>query len=70
MTVGDNIRAARGERSRREVAVALGVDQMAIYRWETGRVRPSAANLAALAEYFDRDPGWFYTADHERSVVA
>lgn len=62
--VAANIRSARGTTSRRELATALGLDQLAIYRWETGKVRPSTANLAALAAHFGRDPGWFYT-DHE-----
>jgi DNA-binding transcriptional regulator YiaG len=42
------IRAARGPRSRRVFAEILGVSANSIFLWETGRARPRGVNLARL----------------------
>src|SRR5687767_569209 len=42
------IRAARGARSRRVFAEILGVSANSIFLWETGRARPRGVNLARL----------------------
>jgi DNA-binding transcriptional regulator YiaG len=43
------IRAARGARSRRAFAEILGVSANSIFLWETGRARPRGVNLARIA---------------------
>ena len=43
------IRAARGDESRRAFAEKLGVSANSIFLWETGRARPRGSNLARLA---------------------
>jgi len=43
------IRSARGARSRRAFAAILGVSANSIFLWETGRARPRGINLARLA---------------------
>ena len=52
--VGQRIKNLRGDRSRTEVAKALGVTTMAIYRYETGERTPPDAMKVAMAEYFGR----------------
>ena len=42
------IRATRGDRSRRAFAEELGVSANSIFLWETGRARPRGSNLARL----------------------
>jgi len=42
------IRAARGQRSRRAFAEILGVSANSIFLWETGRARPRGVNLARI----------------------
>jgi DNA-binding transcriptional regulator YiaG len=44
------IRAARGQQSRRAFAEKLGVSANSIFLWETGRARPRGSNLARLAK--------------------
>jgi transcriptional regulator with XRE-family HTH domain len=51
-TVGANIRAARGERTQREIAMELGVSEMFVSRWERGLHTPSPDNLQRLADLF------------------
>jgi transcriptional regulator with XRE-family HTH domain len=69
-TVGRNIKAAREERGLTQSALArlLGVESMAVSRWERGRVRPTDANLHALARALRRDPAWFY-AEHDGAAA-
>ncbi len=43
------IRAARGQRSRRAFAEILGVSANSIFLWETGRAHPRGVNLARIA---------------------
>jgi DNA-binding transcriptional regulator YiaG len=42
------IRAARGDQSRRAFAEQLGVSANSIFLWETGRATPRGSNLARL----------------------
>jgi len=49
-TIGSNIKAARGETTQRELAIALDVPSIYISRWERGRVKPDALNQQKLAE--------------------
>lgn len=41
--------------SRRELAEKVGVSDMAIYRWEKGKYRPSMASLRKLVEVFGQE---------------
>jgi transcriptional regulator with XRE-family HTH domain len=60
--IADNVRDARQARgwTQSQLAIVLGVESMAVSRWERGKVAPSAANLQALANTLERDPAWFY----------
>lgn len=51
------IRAARGARSRRAFAEILGVSANSIFLWETGRARPRGVNLARIARSKPRRAG-------------
>lgn len=68
--VGRNIKAARTERGQTQstLAAAIGVEVLAVSRWERGVTQPSDANLVALSESLGRTPAWFFT-DHEREPV-
>lgn len=50
MTTGLLIKQARGARSQREIASCLDISEMTLSYWERGKLRPSDAQLAALAE--------------------
>jgi transcriptional regulator with XRE-family HTH domain len=60
--VGANIRSARlaRELTQSQVARHVGVESMAVSRWERGLVRPSDTNLQAVADILGRDPAWFF----------
>lgn len=45
------LREARGM-SRQELANALGVDRVTVYRWETGRRQLDSVAIAKLASHF------------------
>lgn len=45
------LREARGM-SRQELANALGVDRVTVYRWETGRRQLDSGAIAKLASHF------------------
>jgi transcriptional regulator with XRE-family HTH domain len=47
--IGQNIRQARGERTQRDVAQAIGVPDVYISRWERGLHPPSDEHRQALA---------------------
>ena len=69
--VGDNVRAARMARgmTQRDLAAELGMDAMAVSRWERGRVMPeSVATMPRLAAALDVPIGWLYT-DHEEEAA-
>jgi transcriptional regulator with XRE-family HTH domain len=61
LTIGSNIRAARGDTTQRELAIALDVPSIYISRWERGQVVPDTANQQRLAELlFDGDVSALY----------
>jgi transcriptional regulator with XRE-family HTH domain len=51
-SLSKQIRAARDEKGLTvaQLADKLGVSQVSIYYWESGRVRPRDANLSALCK--------------------
>ncbi len=51
MTLGENIKARRTQLklSQEYVADQLGISRQAVAKWESGKSRPNAANLAQLA---------------------
>jgi transcriptional regulator with XRE-family HTH domain len=65
VTIGRSITVAReaASMSKGELARMMGVDRRAVTRWEAGQHRPTDTNLAAMAELFGRDVGWFFS-DH------
>jgi transcriptional regulator with XRE-family HTH domain len=69
-TIATNIRTARldAELTQAQLAAVLGIESMAISKWERGHHAPSNGNLLALAEHLSRDVGWFYT-DHAKSAA-
>jgi transcriptional regulator with XRE-family HTH domain len=42
------IRRARGSRTQAEIAIAVGVDQSTVARWETGATSIPSARLSVL----------------------
>lgn len=66
-TLAQNVRDARkaAQLTQRKLAEKLDTDSSLISKWERAEHRPSDENVAALAEYLEKDLGWFYT-DHSR----
>lgn len=60
--IGSNILAARlgNGLTQSELGRRIGVENMAVSRWERAEVKPSDTNLQALSELFGRDLAWFY----------
>ena len=60
--VGGNIADARKAKdlTQSQLARRVGVESMAVSRWERGLVRPSDANLQAVAQALGRDFVWFF----------
>lgn len=52
--VGERLRKLRGDRSREEVAVAIGVTAQAICNYEIGSRTPSDTIKCLLAEYYGK----------------
>lgn len=52
--IGERLRVLRGDRSREEVAVAIGVTAQAIYNYESGARIPSDDIKVRLANYFQQ----------------
>jgi ribosome-binding protein aMBF1 (putative translation factor) len=48
--LGRRLRAARGDRTQREIAEAVGVHEKYVSRWETGERMPDDENRRRLAE--------------------
>lgn len=63
LRIAANIRTVRGDMSQRAFAKILDVDPSYVHRWETGKVVPSFANIARLADAADVPQEWFF-ADH------
>lgn len=69
--VAENIRAARVAKglTQRQVSEALGMDAMAVSRWERAKVLPDpVGTMPRLAHVLGVEVGWLYT-DHERSAA-
>jgi transcriptional regulator with XRE-family HTH domain len=43
-----------------EVAQALQIPERSLRRWRKGETAPRRRTARRLAEYFDREPSWFY----------
>lgn len=52
--IGERLRLMRGEKSREEVAMAVGVTSSAIYNYEKGTRIPGDRIKIRLAEYFEK----------------
>lgn len=67
--LGRNIKALRegAKMTQRDLALVLGVYELAVSRWERGINTPSGANLAGLADTFGVTIGWLYT-DHREAA--
>ena len=66
-TVARNVKAGRlaSNRTQRDVAEAVGVDQMVVSKWERGRHRPSDENMVRLAALYEVPVAWLYTEHKE-----
>jgi len=53
-TIGIRLRELRGDKSREEVAVAIGVTSQAIYNYESGARVPSDDIKVKLANFFGK----------------
>ena len=55
MALSDNIKTRRTQlkMSQEYVADQLGISRQAVAKWESGKSRPTAANLAELAALFE-----------------
>ena len=60
--VGDNVALARKSKglTQSELGRRIGVEGMAVSRWERGSSRPSDTNLQAVAEVLGRNFVWFF----------
>lgn len=70
LTVGTNLRDARGSRgwTQKQVADQLGVTNRDVSRWENGKVEPGLTNRYRLADlFFDGDVSALY---REQGVAA
>ena len=65
--LGQNLRAARiaRELTQRDLAVHLGVYELAVSRWERGISVPNPDNLAGAADALGVTIAWLYTDDPE-----
>lgn len=70
--IGANVRTARKAAglTQSELGRLLGVENMAVSRWERAEVRPSDSNLQALSALFDRELGWFFVDREARERAA
>jgi transcriptional regulator with XRE-family HTH domain len=61
--VARNIRAARlaAQLTQRQLADVVGVETMAVSRWERAWHRPKDEHIMAIAQATGQDVAWFYT---------
>ncbi|CBJ42992.1 helix-turn-helix domain-containing protein [Ralstonia solanacearum] len=62
-TVGDRIKAVRGDRGISEFAAELGVNRKTVTRWEADEALPDGGSLLVLKTRFGVDPGWVLTGE-------
>jgi transcriptional regulator with XRE-family HTH domain len=64
--LGRNIKAARESKdlTQKELGLLIGVDALAVSRWERGVGTPNGPNLQAVAQHLQVEIGWLYT-DHD-----
>ncbi|WP_247536943.1 helix-turn-helix domain-containing protein (plasmid) [Ralstonia syzygii subsp. celebesensis] len=62
-TVGDRIKAVRGDRGISEFAAELGVNRKTVTRWEADEALPDGGSLLVLKTRFGADPGWILTGE-------
>jgi transcriptional regulator with XRE-family HTH domain len=70
--LGDRIRSARkaaGYRNAESLAVALGVGQRTVQRWETGESEPSVRRVNQIAVLTGRPLVYFVGAEPEEAVA-
>lgn len=70
--IASNILAARSANglTQSQLGRQLGVENMAVSRWERAEVRPSDSNMQALAAAFGRDVSWFFVDREVEDVAA
>lgn len=69
-SVGSRIRAARGSRSQRTLAVALGLSPMTLIRYERGEREPDATVLAGICHLCGVTADWLLFGRGDGPVVA
>lgn len=52
--IGEKLRELRGEKSREQVAIAVGVTANAIWNYESGQRIPNDETKVSLARYYNR----------------
>jgi transcriptional regulator with XRE-family HTH domain len=69
--VAANVQAARLSQglTQSQLAAQIGVESMAVSRWERGQVRPSDSNLQALASVLGHDPSWFFVDRNKKAAA-
>lgn len=69
--VGERIRYARRASgvSQQELAQALGITFQQLQKYEIGRNRITAGKLKIVADYFDKDIGFFFDENAEVNTI-
>ena len=60
---GARLKALRGETSQAELADALGVAQVDVWRWESGKILPRAERIEGIARFFGVTTGFLISPD-------
>lgn len=69
MELAERVKKARTEvlcMTQREVAIALGIDQMTVSKWERGVSEPRPRQLRSLARLAELPISWFFENEAER----
>lgn len=67
-----NMKAERARKGMtvRQVAVAIGVHENAVRRWETGEAEPMGSNLICLSRLYGCSPEYLLEQTNEPNSVA